>query len=35
MRKYDISLYVALAALAATVGFVVYALSGADTCLWC
>lgn len=35
MRRYDVSLYIVLAALAATVVFVAYALSGADTCLWC
>jgi hypothetical protein len=29
------SLYVALAALVGVVVFVLYALSGADLCLWC
>jgi len=35
MRDVDGSLYVALAALVGTLAFVLYALSGADLCLWC
>ncbi len=35
MRGHDVSLYIALAALAAALAFAAYAWSGADTCLWC
>ena len=35
MRDSRIALYIAVATVAVAVLFIVYALSGADLCVWC
>ncbi len=35
MRDANIALYLALVTVAVAVGFVAYALTGADLCVWC